>query len=233
MTKRTLPRLLALLLLLPLLAPRVQAGDDVKKEDKRNFVQKFLADIRLGEGVQANQVTIFPLVVENEALKVDVIASTRTDKLRIQEAEFPRRRWNLEVMNGEASPVLLLGGTVLEGGNRDRLVPRDYLLPPGQTIEIRTLPASTTSDRRKEAIPFTTSAVLAPPYLQEQALFGASQNLVPFFVTHFLEFRNDGDDRKSLVAINESSKLTQYCLVCHRTLAAFPQPKVPGDLRRQ
>jgi hypothetical protein len=89
------------------------------------------------------------------------------------------------------------------------------------------MPAASSSDRRKEPTPFETSNVLAPPFLQEEALFGASARLVPVFVSDYLEFRNEGDERKSLVALNESSLLTQYCLVCQRTLAAFPQAKEP------
>ena len=222
---RSLAILSLVFLLLPAL-PVVQAEDgEEKKEDKRNFAQRALSGIQLGEGVQANQVTIFPLVLEGAPEALGVIPSTKTEKLSIRESDKKTPRYAVDVMNGEADPVLLLGGTVFEGGKRDRLVQRDYILPPGQTITIRTMPAASTSDKRKEAIPFVTSNVLAPPYLQEQALYGANASLVPIFVTHFLEFRNEGDKRKSLIAINESTLLTQYCLVCHRTLAAFPQPK--------
>lgn len=215
--------LVVVLALAFVLGPTVQAEDD----DDRNFVQKALADIRLGEGIHANQVTIFPLVTEAPAPDMAVIPSTKTDKLRISEPEMSRTRYAIEVMNGEAEPVLLLGGTVLEGGERDRLVRRDVLLPPGETILVETMPAASSSDKRKEPIPFQMSPVLAPPFLREHAMFGASSRLIPYFIADYLEFRNEGDERKSLIALNDSSKLTQYCLVCHRTLEAFPQPKEP------
>ncbi len=221
---------LLVLVALVLSAPiAVRAEDDGAEDDKRNFVQRVIGDIRLGEGIQANQVTIFPLVTDVVPVESDVVADTRTPNLAFAEPEFPRRRYNLEVTNNEASPVLLLGGTVLEGGKRDRLVPQDVLLPPGQTIEIRTMPAASVNDKRREAAPFEVSPILAPPYLQEKAQFGGNHNLVPSFITHFFEFRNEGDERRSLIAINDSNQLAQYCLVCHKTLAAFPEPKEPRE----
>ncbi len=225
------PARLALLSLLLFLAPGVttaRAGDGgAKADDGLNFAQRMLQSIHLGGGIQANQVTIFPLVSNAAPAPLAVKADTRTKHLSFREPEFPRHRYDLEVMNGEAEPTLLLGGTVVEGGERDRLVPRDVVLPPGQTIEVRTLPAASTDDIRKLPTPFVVSNVLAPPYLQEDALFGAPSNLVPIFVTHFLEFRNTGDERKSLVSINQSDLLAQYCVICQRTLASFPEPKEP------
>ena len=219
---------LALAVLLLAAPATVRAEDDAgAKEDTRNFAQRVIGDIRLGEGIQANQVTIFPLVTNVVPPETDVVADTQTPDLVFAEPEFPRRRYNVEVTNNGAAPVLLLGGTILEGGLRDRFVAHDVLLPPGKAIEIHTLPAASVNDKRKEAKPFTVSPILAPPYLQEKALFGGNHNLVTGFIPHFFEFRNEGDERRSLVAINDSNQLAQYCLVCHKTLAAFPEPKEP------
>jgi hypothetical protein len=62
----------------------------------------------------------------------------------------------------------------------------------------------------------------APPYLRERAISSPSRNLVPTFVSHFLNFRPSADDRLSLAAIDEAPALAKYCVSCQAALATFP-----------
>lgn len=205
--------LLAALACLP--AAPVQAEDD-------NFVLDLLEDLTLGEGQPAQDIIIFPLLAQEKreglALKPDVWSS----KVAWSEPQFPKRRYNVGVVNNESDPLLVLGGTILGGGYRDRLVPSDVIVPAGGDVEIRTIVASTRKATRKEPVPFRISSSTAPPYLRERAEFNPTNTLVPNFVSQFLDFRNEGDTRESLTAINASEKLTKFCLPCHEKLSAFP-----------
>jgi hypothetical protein len=140
-----------------------------------------------------------------------------------EEPEWPQRRYDLFVGNGNRLPVLLYGGSVLVGGETDRLVPSDVLVPPQGEIEMRTLPAAARSERRKDAQSFRHSAALAPNYLREQALFEPTTERVRTFLTHFDEFFNPDDPRRSLAAVDESLLLNEFCAACRRAMAEFPQ----------
>jgi hypothetical protein len=69
------------------------------------------------------------------------------------------------------------------------------------------------------------SLSLAPSYLRKRAQFGGTASMVPNFVDNFLEFRNEGDERASLAAINDSTLLEKYCAACHQSLDEFPMPR--------
>jgi hypothetical protein len=159
-----------------------------------------------------------PETGDGPAVKANVWAT----KVGIHEPDLPKKRYNVRIANNETQPLLMLGGTILGGGKRDRLVPNDVIVPVGGRVEIRTIVASSSRDQRKEALPFKTSSSLAPPYLRERAEFSPSNTLVPNFVSHFLDFRNEGDNRRSLSAINASEDLNVLCLPCHQSLAEFP-----------
>lgn len=219
--KHPAPLLRAALLLPALL---LVGSPSVRAEDGPNFVEKALEGLQLGTPYQTREVIFIPIYRATDGPKIDILANAYTKYTDFVEPEFPAQRWNVEVQNTGASPALILGGTVLQGGERDRMVRRDSLVPSNAGTEIRTVPASAASDRRKEPVPFDVSSYMATSYLRKRAEFGSSSSLVPRFVSHFLEFRNEGDDRDSLAAINESTLLAQYCLACHQSLTTFPKP---------
>ena len=198
-------------------APLAQA-----KDKEPNFVQSFLDGVTIGTGQITDELIIFPLVAKEKPAKLNVTPSTWAEKIGYSEPEFPKRRYNLAVASNDPKPLLLLGGTVLGGGKRDRVAPQDVLVASGARVEIRTIPASPPSENRKTALPFRLGSALAPPYIRERAQFNPTGTLVPNFVSHFLDFRNEGDKRKSLGAINASTQLNKLCLPCHESLAAFP-----------
>ena len=49
--------------------------------------------------------------------------------------------------------------------------------------------------------------------------------MAPGRVSHFLDFRNTGDQRKSLVAVGDADALAGYCLVCQRSFSEWPEKK--------
>jgi hypothetical protein len=213
-----IPRLSVLFLVLLLgAAPAALAADD-----KPDVVTSFLQDVTLGEGTATAEIIIFPLIAKEKPTRLEIQPSTWAKNIAFHEPEFPKRRYDVSVANNETAPLLLLGGTILGGGSRDRVVPADVLVPSGARVEIETIVASSRRDQRREPVPFRLGSALAPPYVRERAQFQPSNTLVPNFVSHFLDFRNDGDKRESLSAINASTSLSKLCIPCHESLAAFP-----------
>lgn len=198
-------------------APRAAA-----EEAEGNFLQTTLEGLTLGTGHAVDELIVFPLLAPKPEDGPSVRANVWAKHVGYGEPEFPAKRYNVGIANNETQPLLVLGGTVLGGGHRDRLVPNDVIVPVGGRVEIRTIVASAPSETRKEALAFETSSSLAPPYLRERAEFSPTNTLVPTFVSHFLDFRNEGDLRKSLTAINASDALNVLCLPCHRELGEFP-----------
>ncbi len=218
MKTRLLPlQCLALCALLVLAAAPADA-----KDKEPNFVQRMLEGVTLGDGQHTTELIIFPLLAPEKTEKQKIKPDVWATKVGWSEPEFPKRRYNVGIANNETEPLLVLGGTVLGGGKRDRLVPNDVIVPVGGRVEIRTIPASARKDQRKDALPFRVSTSTAPPYLRERAEFNPTSTLVPNFVSHFLDFRNPDDKRESLSAIAASDQLTVLCLPCHESLSAFP-----------
>jgi hypothetical protein len=193
------------------------------KDEEPNAVQVALGGLTLGDGQAVDQIVIFPLLAPaGDASGPDVKPNVWASNVGYSEPELPKKRYNVGIANNETSPLFVIGGTVLGGGKRDRMVPNDVIVPVGGRVEMRTIVASARKDTRKEAIPFQTSSSLAPPYLRERAEFNPSNTLVPSFVSHFLDFRNEDDKRESLTAISSSDELNVLCLPCHQSLAEFP-----------
>jgi hypothetical protein len=208
-------------LLVGVRADVVRAGDPAPAPAS-NFAQQVVATLQMGPGIQSNQVILFPLYLDQKPEEPAVQASTTGAIVTFSEPEKPRKRDNVEIFNARTTAVFVAGGTVLEGGKRDRMLVADHVIPAGSTIEVEALPASTARGIRKEAKPFRAITPLAPPYLREEADSSGARSLAPRFVSHFLEFRNDGDLRESLAAIAETDKLEEYCLVCQRAMASWP-----------
>ncbi|MHC4547822.1 MAG: ARPP-1 family domain-containing protein [Planctomycetota bacterium] len=197
--------LLCLIVVTPLAGP-------VRAQAPLNFVQALLAKLELGEPLQTDQAILFPLVVREEPAALGVAANLGASEIAYEEPSKPTRRHGVVARNGGARPVLVIGGTVLEGGTRDRLIARDSIVGPGAAAELRAVPAASSSDVRTEPAAFRASGSLAPLYLRRQAAFSPSDSLVPTFVAHWSDFRNEGDKRRSLIAISASRKLNEHSL---------------------
>ena len=198
------------------------APASAEEEKELNFIEKALEGITIGEGQMTAEVAIFPILAAEKPEKLDIAPSSWAKNVGWHEPEFPKKRYNVGVANNETKPLLVLGGTLLGGGSRDRMFPNDVIIPVGGRVEVNTIVTSPRSGQRKDAVGFRIGSSLAPPYLRERAEYSPSNTLVPNFVRHFLDFRNEGDERKSLAAINASTQLTKLCLPCHEGLAAFP-----------
>jgi hypothetical protein len=187
-----------------------------------------LGHLTLGEGLVADPVILFPLILPTPPPVLDLGAALGEATVRFEEVAGAVGGDRVRVTNTADKDVLLLGGTVLAGGTRDRIVREDLLLPAGASAEATTAPASVAGERRATPSAFRIADFLAPPYLRESALFRSAPGIAPAFVSHFLEFRNAGDARKSLVAVGASEVLAAYCLPCQRSMAEWPKKRESG-----
>jgi hypothetical protein len=211
---------LALAAMLALFASPTAAESEVG--ERPDFFAAMLESVELGEPMQSGPLVLVPLLVDKPPRIPQVDPGLGVEELAFGEAAWPRRRFNVEVFNKSERPMLVLGGTILIGGRLDRMIPRDVLVPPRETLELRALPAEYQRRYRSNPPPLHCHATLAPTYLRERAFENPYRNLVPDFVSHFLEFRPEGDERLSLAAIDESPRLAEFCVSCQAGLREFP-----------
>ena len=186
------------------------------------FLGEAVKKLYLGKGQQSDQVILFPVYVTEPPAGLEVISLVTGAQMLVREPEVRPGGEIVNVANPGPQPALLLGGTLLEGGKRDRMVRRDTLIGAFGAADVEVLMASVAADARKEATPFKLLDFLAPPYLRDEAMFSTSKSLAPRFVSHFLDFRGDKEKRRSLAAIGDSAELAQYCIVCQRSMAEWP-----------
>ncbi len=198
-----------LVLCLSVLLLAVPSSALAKDKKDAAYAESVAAELRLGEPLVGTVAIIFPLLMDKAPGDAGVV-SQNDAALTYEEPEFPDHRYAVAVTNPTDSPVLLLGGTVLLGGTRDRMIRHDTIIGPKTTVQVRALPAAATSEVRKEPTPFKAGRQIAPVYLRRKADFGGSSSTVTTFISRNLDFRNDGDERKSLEAIGSSSILQGY-----------------------
>lgn len=189
-----------------------------------------LRTISIAEGMVADQVVLFPLYVLTDPGPVEALAGVTGRNVKVTEPDVKPGKELVRVSNGEPKPLLLLSGTVLEGGKRDRMVRYDTLVPASEVVDVEVWPAAMASDVRKAPAPFSLEDFLAPGYLREAGQFSRTDSLVAKFVSHFLEFRNPGDARRSLSAVGGADTLADYCLVCQRSFSEWPTKRGAGTV---
>jgi hypothetical protein len=187
-----------------------------------NFAQVFVSRLQLGEPIQTDQVILFPLVLTDPPPAPGVDALWNAE-VSFEEPKDAARANDVLVRNGGSRPVLVPAGTLLEGGRRDRMIANDLVLAPGAEAVVRALPAASGSDTRKEPVAFKLCPTLAPVHLRRKGEFDFSDTLIPTFVARWIEFRNEGDKRNSLVAISESTRLAEYTLKSNEAATGLPK----------
>ncbi|MEM8885291.1 MAG: hypothetical protein AAGD14_14580 [Planctomycetota bacterium] len=210
--------MLRIALIAGLLAP-VALAKDADTEAARAFI----ATLQFGNTIQNGDVTFVPIETTGTPVDPGVAPLWGNAKASFAEPEFPRRQYDIVVRNDGDTPLFLPGGTVLVGGGIDRMVRHDHLIAANGSAEIRSLPAASVSDRRRPPVPFELSPVLAPLYLRAQADFSGTNSLVPNFVAKWIDFRNEGDKRKSLAAFTDSKALREYALGTKAKLNTMPE----------
>ena len=212
------------LFLLPLLGLPTARAEDAKPPAKKeaSFFASVVARLSLGDPVQSGPIVVIPLIIDKAPDALAVAPGVGSSALSFAESAWPERRYNVEVTNAGKLPALLIGGSILVGGRLDRMAPRDLIIPPGKTLEIHMLPAEYQRRYRTKPLKFRMHPTPAPPYLRERAIASPSRNLVPTFISHFLNFRPGADDRLSLAAIDEAPELAKYCASCEAALAKYP-----------
>lgn len=210
--------------------PAAPAPAPAPAPDSPQILKDFLKGLYLAEGLAAEQVILYPLYVLEKPADLEIVSVLGNTALRVAEPEGKAGREWVKVSNPGPKPVLLLGGTVLEGGKRDRVVRFDRIIPSADAADVEVVVAAMAADVRKEPTDFKVQDFLAPSYLRQAVQFSSSNGLVPRFVSHFLEFRNPSDKRQSLVSIGESDALADYCLVCQRSFSEWPEKKGAGTV---
>lgn len=230
MTSRTLAFAgLALAALCPAVGHAADApAAPAPAQKPEDVVAASLGALKLGEGLVAQQVILFPLILETPPPVLEIVPALGGATVAVEEPASGGAD-KVKVKSVAPKAALLLAGTVLEGGLRDRVVREDVLLPAGASADVATVPGSMSTDRRKEPKPFKVADFLAPPYLRDSALFrSGSVSITSKFISHFLEFRNEGDKRRSLAAVGGSDTLAEYCLPCQRSMAQWPDKREAG-----
>jgi hypothetical protein len=204
-----------------ILALALVAAPALAQEGASNFAQPIASRLQLGEPIQTDQVILFPLLLSEAPPDPGVDALWKAS-VSFEEPKDSARQNDVLVRNRGDRPVLVPAGTLLEGGRRDRMIANDLVLAPGAEAVVRALPAASTSDIRTNPTPFELCPTLAPIHLRRKGEFDFSDSLIPTFVARWLEFRDDGDKRKSLIAISESTKLSEYSLASREKAAGLP-----------
>lgn len=198
--------------------------------DAAKAIAAQLKHVLMGDGLVAEEVVLFPLYVLTAPPALDIAPVITGTPFRANEIEGKPGTELVRVLNPGPKPSLLLGGTVLEGGKRDRVVRNDVLIGPADSRDVEVTVGAMSSDVRRQPSDFKVMDFLAPPYLREAIMFSDSKSIVPKFVSHFLDFRNPSDKRKSLPAIGDADALADYCLVCARSMAEWPEKKGAGTV---
>jgi hypothetical protein len=126
MTRITeLVRLIGVLGLVPLLCGQAEAASGRE-------VAEFIETLHVGEPVQYENLTVFPVYTSEWCFHVDMVTldeALQKKWLKITEVEGGRVP-QVEVTNLSDNYVYLMGGEILTGCRQDRIVGRDVLLGP-------------------------------------------------------------------------------------------------------
>lgn len=149
------------------------------KRGEKNAVTAHLDGLHVGEAVKYGLVTIYPLTARAEArvgglLLADDVAA----RLEVSEVEGGGTIRHLRVRTLGDQPVLIQAGTVLRGGNQDRLPARDYVVWPGagwSTIDVYCCEHGRWSKEREG---FEVSRQLALPSLRRLVYSRKSQTII-------------------------------------------------------
>ena len=142
----------------------------------KNAVTAYLDGLRVGNEVKHGLVSLFPLSPKVAAQSKGVLLSDDVAaRLEVAERERELRVNTLRIRCNGESPVLIQAGTVLRGGNQDRLPAHDVVVWPGggwQDIEVYCCEAGRWT---KERDGFEVSRDLALPSLRRLVYFGRPQ----------------------------------------------------------
>ncbi len=144
---------------------------------KKNAVTSYLDGLVVGDAVKHGLVSVYPLTARKEVRAGGLLlASDIAARLEVAEIEKGAVS-TLRVRTLGEQPVLLQAGTVLRGGNQDRLPSRDTVVFPGGWTDI---PVYCCEAGRwsKEREGFQVSPELALPSLRRLVYSGKSQTII-------------------------------------------------------
>ncbi|GEM_PF-4139859 len=159
-----------------LLASALVRSDTNRGE--RNAVTAYLDGLVVGDPVKHGLISVYPLTARAEIRAGGLLLSSDiAARLEVAETEKGGRMSILRVRTLGEQPVLLQAGTVLRGGNQDRLPSRDTVVFPGGWTDI---PVYCCEHGRwsKEREGFQVSPELALPSLRRLVYSGRSQTII-------------------------------------------------------
>ena len=203
--------------------------------DRANLaLLEMLHGIEVGDGTSRKGITVFPLRQRNwrntsSAAHVD--SSFAYQNARFRETGLPHR---IAVDNRGRRPLLLVAGQILTGGERDRIVATDALVPPGATdFVVPTFVAQRRGYASGSRRALQSARALAPGPVRYDILARSRRTLadrqatVGYDIERLLSHYNAGSRAARLVDIYRRGHLPALLSCFHRRgLPRFPADTV-------
>jgi hypothetical protein len=133
--------------------------------------------LQLLDPIRYKQLTLIPVVEKKAALDsgdyLTLAAGLERKEVDVREAGRGGEVNRVTVQNRSARPLLLLGGEVILGGQQDRIIGKDTLVPPKQTVSVEVYCVE--HGRWNGAAAFTTSGGMAESKLRVRAKYRGNQ----------------------------------------------------------
>ena len=117
-----------------------QTGQPGKEPLKGSMDIPGVAEYALGEPVTYGNATFVPVLSKSQDQKPDQYITLQEAKKNgwVEVTEIPGQEevGHLRVHNSGPKSLLLMGGELLLGGKQDRIVAKDTIIPPGETVEV-------------------------------------------------------------------------------------------------
>ncbi|MCU0724669.1 MAG: hypothetical protein MUE73_02600 [Planctomycetes bacterium] len=172
-----------------------------------NPIHASLAGTEIARGREYRALLVVPLLApaadpENARPLASAAASAGADLFNPAEPAKSEGRSTIEFLNWSTEPVLVLAGTILSGGARDRFVPGSHLVGPASRILARVYPADREArkpaDRGRILEP---EALVVPHLLRVLGLGGGSLAAVDGFLEEVHALSGIRPDRQPIATL--------------------------------
>jgi hypothetical protein len=133
--------------------------------------------LQLLDPIRYKQLTLIPVVEKKAALDsgdyLTLAAGLERKEVDVREAGRGGEVNRVSVQNRSSRPLLLLGGEVILGGQQDRILGKDTLVPPKQTVSVEVYCVE--HGRWNGSAAFTTAGGMAESKLRVRAKYRGNQ----------------------------------------------------------
>jgi hypothetical protein len=135
---------------------------------------------RVAAPIQYRQLTIFPVVQTSEAVDrtryLTLTEGLKQKRVTVSELGGGGEVNRLQVENRSDRPLLILGGELVLGGQQDRILGQDTIVPAGQKLAVQVFCVE--HGRWSGARQFTAAQGMADPKIRVRAKYRADQSQV-------------------------------------------------------